>query len=123
MLKYQRNVMASTRNLNTPHDYRLERKMNQTVLDYQLYTGSAKNEMPALFRDGPNPKMYAEMLDRNMIDVESMLRGIRSTDLEGESFHAVPETRKLEEVSYFTKTPIIIPPSFTLSRERPSFLA
>ena len=67
--------------------------------------------------------MYGGILDRNMVDVESMLRGIRSTDLEGESFHAVPETRKLDEIGYFSKTPIIIPPSFTLSRERPSFLA
>jgi hypothetical protein len=115
--------MASTRNLNTPQDYRLEKRRDQQVLDYRLYTGSAKNESPGLFRDGPNPKMYGGILDKNMVDVESMLRGIRSTDLEGESFHAMPETQKLEEISYFTKTPIVIPPSFTLSRERPSFLA
>lgn len=114
--------MASTRNLNTPQDYRLEKQKDQHYLDYRLYTGAAKNNSPALFRDGPNPKMYGGMLDQNMVDVESMLRGIRSTDLEGESFHATPDPLRLEEVSYFTKTPIIIPPSFTLSRERPSFL-
>lgn len=114
--------MASTRNLNTPQDYRLEKQKDQHYLDYRLYTGAAQNMSPGLFRDGPNPKMYGGILDKNMVDVESMLRGIRSTDLEGESFHAVPETQKLPEVSYFTKTPIVIPKSFTLLKERPSYL-
>jgi len=114
--------MASTRNLNTREDYKLEKQKDQHFLDYRLYTGAAQNANPGLFRDGPNPKMYGGILDKNMVDVESMLRGIRSTDLEGESFHAVPETQKLDEISYFSKTPIVIPPSFTLARERPSFL-
>ena len=116
--------MTSTRNLNTPQDYRLEKKMNQQFLDYNLYAGSKVNQSTALFRDGPNPGLYGGQLDRNMVDVESMLRGIQSTNLEGESFTAVPDKVSLPEVNYFEKTPIIIPPSFYhYTRERPNYLA
>jgi hypothetical protein len=114
--------MTSTRNLNTPQDYKLEKKMNQQTMDYQLYTGSKVNGYTALFRDGPNPGIYAGQLDPNAIDVESMLRGIHSANLEGDSFRATPKPVKLPEIFYFNKTPIIIPPSFTLSNERPRLL-
>jgi hypothetical protein len=115
--------MTSTRNLNTPQDYRLEKKMNEQFLEYHLYTGAKVNKNTALFRDGPNPNgLYAGQLDKNAIDVESMLRGIHSVNLEGESFRATPQPVTLPEVFYFTKTPIIIPPSFQHSTERPRYL-
>jgi len=116
--------MASTRNLNTPQDYKLEKKMNEKFMDYNLYTGSKVNQNTALFRDGPNPALYGGQLSRNAVDVESMLRGIQSTNLEGKSFTATPESMKLPEVSYFDRIPIIIPPSFQHNtRERPNYLA
>ena len=115
--------MTSTRNLNTRQDYKLEKKMNQQTLDYHLYTGSKVNEYTALFQDGPNPSIYSGQLDKNAIDVESMLRGIHSVNLEGDSFKATPKRVTLPEVYYFTKTPIIIPPSFQHStQERPRYL-
>lgn len=116
------DYMTSTRNLNTPQDYRLEKKMNQQFMDYHLYTGAKVNENTALFQDGPNPGIYAGQLDRNAIDVESMLRGIHSVNLEGDSFGATPKQVVLPEVYYFTKIPIIIPPSFQHSTERPRYL-
>jgi len=122
--KYNVVLMASTRNLNTPQDYKLEKKMNQHFLDYNLYTGAKVNQSTALFRDGPNPGLYGGQLSTNAVDVESMLRGIRSVNLEGDSFKAKPETVPLPEVSYFTRTPIIIPPSFQhYTKERPNYLA
>ena len=115
--------MASTRNLNTPQDYKLEKKMNHQLLDYSLYTGAKVNQSTALFRDGPNPGLYGGQLAKNAVDVESMLRGIQSVNLEGPSFSATPEKVPLSEVYYFTKTPIIIPPSFQHStQERPNYL-
>jgi hypothetical protein len=115
--------MASTRNLNTHNDYRLEKKMNQQTLDYSLYMGAKVNMVPALFRDGPNPKLYGGDLAKNSVDVESMLRGIRSVNLEGESFHVNPEKVHLPEIQYFQKIPIILPPSFKHStKERPNYL-
>ena len=115
--------MASTRNLNTPQDYKLEKRMNTQTLDYSLYTGAKVNENTALFRDGPNPGLYGGQLSVNAVDVESMLRGIQSVNLEGPSFTASPEKIELPEVHYFTKIPIIIPPSFKHSKtERPNYL-
>jgi hypothetical protein len=115
--------MTSTRNLNTPQDYRLEKRMNQQALDYHLYKGAKVNQHTALFRDGPNAGIYAGQLDHNAIDVESMLRGIQSSNLEGESFHAIPQRIELPEIFYFTRTPLIIPPSFQHSTmERPRYL-
>jgi len=115
--------MASTRNLNTPHDYKLEKKMNHQAMNYALYTGSKVNHSTCLFRDGPNPGLYGGQLSKNAVDVESMLRGIRSVNLEGPSFQVLPEKVVLPEVFYFTKTPIIIPPSFQHStKERPNYL-
>ena len=115
--------MTSTRNLNTPQDYRLEKKMNQDSLDYLLYTGAKVNKNTALFRDGPNPGLYSGQICRNAVDVESMLRGIQSANMEGESFKVVPKQVELAEAFYFTRTPIIIPPSFQHSKtERPRSL-
>jgi hypothetical protein len=115
--------MASTRNLNTPQDYKLEKKMNTQLLDYSLYTGAKVNKNTALFRDGPNPGFYCGQLSINAVDVESMLRGIHSVNLEGPSFRATPDKIDLPEVYYFTKLPIIIPPSFKHStKERPNYL-
>jgi len=115
--------MASTRNLNTPQDYKLEKKMNTQTLDYSLYTGAKVNKNTALFRDGPNPEIYSGQLSTTAVDVESMLRGIQSVNLEGPSFHVAPDKIQLPEVNYFTKIPIIIPPSFKHSKyERPNYL-
>jgi len=115
--------MACTRNLNTPNDYILEKNVNRQTLDYTLYTGAKVNENTALFRDGPNPGLYGGQLSANAVDVESMLRGIQSVNLEGPSFTASPEKIVLPETQYFAKTPIIIPPSFKHSKtERPNYL-
>jgi hypothetical protein len=116
--------MTSTRNLNTPQDYKLEKKMNKQFLDYNLYMGAKVNDSTALFRDGPNPVLYGGQMSKNAVDVESMLRGIQSSNLEGPSFTATPEKVKLPEISYFSRTPIIIPPSFQhYTKERPNYLA
>jgi len=115
--------MTSTRNLNTPQDYKLEKRINTQSLDYFLYTGAKVNQHTAFFRDGVNPGLYGGQLSHNAVDVESMLRGIRSVNLEGSSFSAAPEKIVLPEVFYFKKLPIIIPPSFKHStKERPNYL-
>ena len=114
--------MASTRNLNTLSDYKLKKIKDKEINDYLHYEGSRVNESPALFKNGPNPNMYGGELSKNMVDVESMLRGIRATNLEGESFCVTPATKQLSEVSYFDKIPLIIPPSYQTTMERPNYL-
>ena len=114
--------MASTRNLNTPSDYKLKKIKDKEVNDYLHYQGSRVNDSPALFKNGPNPNMYCGELSKNMVDVESMLRGIRATDLESTSFSTTPILKQLNEVSYFDKIALIIPPSYQTTMERPNYL-
>ena len=114
--------MASTRNLNTQSDYKLEKIKDKQIKEYLHYQGAGVHESPALFKNGSNPKMYFEQSSMYMTDVESMLRGIRATNLEGESFSVVPRANNLNEISYFDKLPLIIPPSYQTTMERPNYL-
>jgi hypothetical protein len=115
--------MASTRNLNTIDDYTVKKKESMRINDYMLYNGFSTNDSKALFVRGPNPNMYAGQLSHNCIDIESTLRGIRSTNLEGPSFKADPILKQLPETEYFKVSPTYMPNSFYHSNtERPMFL-
>jgi hypothetical protein len=115
--------MASTRNLNTALDYQSEKRKDQQHLAYNTYRGFGVHQAPTLFTNGPNPSIYAGQMDRHAIDVESMLRGIRSTNLEGTSFHASPSPVRLQETTYYEKVPLMMPdPYISLNRERPNYL-
>ena len=116
--------MSSTRNLNTIDDYRVKKQESIRVNDYMLYNGFAKNDNAALFVRGANPSIYSGQLSHNAIDIESTLRGIRSTNLEGPSFKADPQLKTLPETEYFKVSPTYIPqPFFHSVSERPSYLS
>jgi len=115
--------MSSTRNLNTIDDYRVKKQESLKTNQYMLYSGFAKNNNPALFIRGPNPSMYSGQLSHNCIDIESTLRGIRSTNLEGPSFKAEPELKYLKETEYFTVQNTYLPqPYYHSTTERPLYL-
>jgi hypothetical protein len=116
--------MSSTRNLNTIDDYRVKKQESIKSNNYMLYDGFARNDNAALFVRGANPTMYGGQLSHNAIDIESTLRGIRSTNLEGPSFKAEPELKKLPEVEYFKVEPTYIPQSYVHSTtQRPLYLS
>lgn len=117
--------MASTRNLNTASDYILEKKMNQDIIQQRLYDGFGVNSQPGFFRDGANPsKMDSSHLSSNSIDIESMLRGIRATNMEGPSFSVTPLFKPMGEISYFDKMPMVMPRTYYHStEERPNYLS
>ena len=115
--------MSSTRNLNTMSNYEVEKNQNSMMEEYQLYNGFGVHERPALLVRGTNPAMHRDQLSSNSVDVESMLRGIRSTNMEGPSFKVDPRLNSLNELSYFNPVPLIVPPSFQHSTtERPNYL-
>jgi hypothetical protein len=117
--------MASTRNLNTKSDYLLEKRMNADIIQQRLYDGFGVNSQPGFFRDGVNPsRMDSSHFSSNSTDVESMLRGIRSTNLEGPSFQPTPMFKKMGELTYFDKLPMIMPKTYYHSTvERPNYLS
>lgn len=117
--------MASTRNRNTASDYNNEQSLNHMNCRYNMYTGFGQHVQPALFRNGANPsRMYATNMVSNAVDVESMLRGIRASDLENGAFKVEPNFKELKEISYYdNKVPMVVPPSFFhIPFERPNFL-
>ena len=116
--------MSSTRNLNTIDDYRVKKQESIKLNDYMLYNGFATNNNAALFVRGSNPSIYAGQLSHNAIDIESTLRGIRSTNLEGPSFKAEPQLKQLPETEYFKVKPTYIPQPFYHSlSELPSYMS
>jgi hypothetical protein len=115
--------MSSTQNKNTYDDYQVKKKESVKHVDYMLFDGFSKNENPALFVRGSNTSMYASHLSYNPIDIESTLRGIRSTNLEGPSFKATPQLKHLPEIEYFKTDPTFIPqPYYHSTQERPLYL-
>ena len=115
--------MASTRNLNTKGDYQVKKAESMNVNNYMLYQGFSTNK-PSYFVRGSNPSIYAGQLDSNAIDVESTLRGIGSTNLEGPSFKADPSPNQIRCISYFDVNNIYIPAPYQHSTvERPLYLS
>jgi hypothetical protein len=116
--------MSSTRNSNMIDDYRVKKQESVKINNYMLYGGFSRNDNPALCALGSNSTMYSGQLSHNAIDIESTLRGIRSTNLEGPSFKAEPQLKKLPSVEYFNTTPTYIPESYFHSTiERPLYLS
>jgi len=116
--------MSSTRNSNMIDDYRVKKQESVKINNYMLYNGFSRNDNPALCVLGSNSTMYSGQLSHNAIDIESTLRGIRSTNLEGPSFKAEPQLKSLPSVEYFNRTPTYIPESYAHSTiERPLYLS
>ena len=82
--------MTSTRNQNQPYDYACKKKGIERQSSYWLnHVFAEPKQAVHSFVLGANPtKLNASSLSYNAIDVESSLRGIRSCNLEGESFQA-----------------------------------
>jgi len=115
--------MASTRNLNTKGDYQVKKAESKHINEYLLFQGFSTNK-PSYFVRGANPSIYAGQLDQNAIDVESTLRGIRSTNLEGPSFKASPSPQHIGSINYFEVNPTFIPAPYIHSIvERPLYLS
>ena len=107
--------MASTRNHNQAYDYACKKKQIQK---------HASHRFEPLFHEpkhayqsfvlGANPtKLNANTLSYNAVDVESTLRGIRSTNMEGPSFHQEPIKRDFYTQDVFEnhlKNSISVPP-------------
>lgn len=92
--------MASTKKCNQQNDYVCEQLHNKNTLSYLINDVYAEQKKPCqMFVLGSNPsKMNSKHFSSNSIDIESRLRGIRSSNLEGSSFK--PELQKKD---FFTQ--------------------
>jgi hypothetical protein len=102
--------MASTRNKNTPGDYKLEKKSNNQFIDYNTYTNYGI-PMPINFAsDGLlMGRMASEQLSNNACDIESQLFGIGSSNLENPLPEVVPKIKQLNSLSIIDRMPLLLP--------------
>jgi len=115
--------MASTRNSNTQNNYNVDKRQSINIQNYMLYKGFANSSNPALFNIGSNPSFYSGLMSQNNIDIESKLRGINSTNLEGASFDPSPQLKSIPTTCYFERPKIFMPLPFNHSTEqRPNYL-
>lgn len=121
--------MASTRNKNNYGNYLLEKKSYQTSANY--LSTNTQNLNPKLAGNGLiQGPMAPTYLATNAIDIESFLRGIRSTDLNNVnsndmflSTHPVlnPELTTLNHYNMFRNEPVLMPPDYQpLQNQRPN---
>jgi hypothetical protein len=116
--------MASTRNKNTPSDYCLQQRSYANALTHNTYeysyAGRAFN--PAMPEIGITPShMSRDTLSNNAVDIESSLRGINSVNLVIPHEPVKPQLKHVQSVSFFERTPVIMPEEFSLLRDQRPF--
>jgi hypothetical protein len=126
--------MASTSNRNSSINYIQETNAYKHSVDHNLYLHNAYGEAFDLKTcgNGFNPgRMNCTHLSQNSIDIESFLRGIRSTDLTSPPFLQNPGITTFLSPTF--KYPVendlvpkqrttIVPPPLRVDDNRPPFL-
>lgn len=115
--------MASTRNKNTPGNYCYQQRDITNIYNNIMYANAPNapaytNAQPVL---GIIPSfMGRDGLSKNSVDIESALKGINSTNLVEPQKPVVPELITLPPVSYFDRSPLIMPtPLVVVKNQRP----
>ena len=118
--------MASTRNKNSPGDYKLEKKAIIEQGLYPTYINSSYGIAQTTYFPGDGlcgAKVPTTELSENWCDIETQLFGIGSNNLENPKSIVVPEFKNLKSLNVIDKIPILIPkPLTTNTSERPMFL-
>jgi hypothetical protein len=116
--------MASTRNKNTPEDYALQQKSYGNTIHHNMYEYSYAGRAyePAIPSLGIMPSyMSRDTLSNNAIDIESALKGINSVNLVNPQRPVYPELKSVKEMSFFERTPLIMPQEFSLLNDQRPF--
>ena len=116
--------MASTRNKNTPGDYRLEK---DSILIQREYRTNPVFSVPTQSYHPGNgllgAKTSRDVMASNACDIESSLFGIGANNLENPRPANVPDLHTLKSLSIMDRIPIIQPSPLVISRaNRPMYL-
>lgn len=105
-------IMASTRNLNTPGDYKMENQMYENNLNYLI----DKNNMYGVPKDTYFPgngllmgRIASENLANNYCDIESELFGIGSTNLVDPKPEVKPDIYSFKNLNIMNRVKMVIP--------------
>ena len=117
--------MASTRNKNSPGDYKLEQQAFTRNLDANLYkygsNGMAYNPGLPVGGSAPPSLMWRDALSGNPIEIESALFGINSTNLVNPASAVVPQLKTLRDTKFFDRLPLVMPQDLVVPSNQRSF--
>ena len=116
--------MASTRNINTRENYKVQQRNFDSALNYELYQNSQSGAAysPALPVLGFNPSHLSRNdLAYNPIEIESSLFGINSTNLVNPAPAVVPQLKTLRGTKFFDRLPLVMPNDFVVPDNQRAF--
>ena len=118
--------MASTRNRNTPGDYKLEKGAYQNACNYNTYATygvPTASYFPGLGIAGA--KMANTELASNSCDVESDLFGIGANNLETPQPKVVPNAKTPNSLNFSDRVPFYMPKPLEVDTgiQRPLYLS
>jgi hypothetical protein len=117
--------MASTRNINTKGNYILENRQYESAKLYNTYKHSPYGEsyQHTLPNIGITPsRLPRTAFSSNYTDIESMLRGIGSTNMVNKSFVVEPQLKSLNTESFVDRIPLIMPEKLLVEpKQRPNY--
>jgi hypothetical protein len=115
--------MASTRNKNTPGDYRFEQQSIQKQSEYKTYIHGPAGESTQTYFPGDGlvgGRFAPTLLSNNACDIESYLYGIGSTNLVNPLPELTPNIKSLQSLNIIQKTPLLFPnPLIVEPNQRP----
>jgi hypothetical protein len=107
--------MASTRNKNTPGDYKQEQFINQSIDNYSTYVSFVEAPTNNLAGDGLlMGRVPRSQICNNYTDIETQLLGIGSTNLVNPKMFAEPDLNSLKSLNIFEKPKVILPEPLAL---------
>jgi hypothetical protein len=102
--------MASTRDINSPGNYKLEQYSLEKERLYMPYKPYATPQETMFAGDGLLVgKMGNSKLSGNGTDIETFLYGIGSSNLVSEPEQVVPEIKQLKSLNIIDRIPLILP--------------
>lgn len=118
--------MASTRNRNTPGDYKLEKNAYQKTCNYNTYESygvPTASYYPGIGIAGS--KIAKTELSHNSCDIESNLFGIGLNNLETPQPIYIPSLKTLQNLDFADRVPFYMPKPLSVdtSIQRPLYLS
>ena len=111
--------MSSTRNRNTPGNYKADNNINNNRVEYFTNDNYGKQIISYYPGDGLlQGRVASENLSYNNIDIETQLFGIGSTNLVTPKIDSYPQIRNLQSLSIINKPSIIIPEPLIVHKEQ-----
>lgn len=109
--------MASTRLRNAPGDYKIQERNKAAAREYLTYDYKTNDNI--LPNAGINMgRMPAYILSNNQADIDSFLKGTYFNNLDNPRRGFTPRIKKIKEVSYFEKNPILMPEPLIIERDQ-----